>query len=588
MTSSQNPRLHFPSPVYRKSRPNIHWLLILCSFVTTTSLLASESLLTSSDSYQMPVQRQLSIAIQVQDFEKVQELLNQGIDPNMRLSHSEHSPAEQAIRVQGDEKIMKCVLDKIKDITASDTLGNTLLHIASACANLEAVKYLITKFKEKNFSIDKTNESAQTALHLVVASYPHIICTKIIKLLIKEGADVNRKDVHGKTPFFCFMNDLALYDDVGELLEVIKLFFKHGGDPTVQQEYSGDNIFFLIAQESNFITADYLKRQPYPTDQPSKIDSLMEVFLKTEKYLETRKYIKKEKHIKEIEEALSVTTPLHKDIINLLLLMCMPLPWLETNYFKQKTSYIAKREKNYFYYFFLQEVEERGSVKRIDNKVIKNIIQKTIDVDEEKWINATLMLRFNGIVLTSLNGDHLMIPISHIVCKASPLPQEPPLKKTIVHDLIQKENGKIWKRKHATFLIIEQENPRQVMIFNITVGRYYIFRYKPQRQHIALSTLFTRKNQPIRSKLRENTDFIGSCYLLVPKRTALPINIADNDDEQHTLPILELPEETRSPCLFNDQLLLPTLLPNSIPQETHTFEKNIYAFFLAILQSSFN
>ncbi len=75
----------------------------------------------------------------------------------------------------------------------------TLLHRAIHDDEPEIVQFLIEKFKEKGISIDKMGTSKESALMYACSLSLH----KYVKILIKNGADVNFDNGEGVTPFIC-------------------------------------------------------------------------------------------------------------------------------------------------------------------------------------------------------------------------------------------------------------------------------------------------------------------------------------------------------------------------------------------------
>ena len=75
----------------------------------------------------------------------------------------------------------------------------TLLHRAIHDDEPEIVQFLIEKFKEKGISIDKMGTSKESALMYACSLSLH----KYVKILIKNGADVNFDNGEGVTPFMC-------------------------------------------------------------------------------------------------------------------------------------------------------------------------------------------------------------------------------------------------------------------------------------------------------------------------------------------------------------------------------------------------
>jgi len=469
-------------------------------------------------------------------------------------------------------------------------MGNTWLHVASDWGEPIAVRYLIRRFKKENFSIDHTNMEGKTALCAALES-SHGICYDTVKLLLEAGADVNLRDKYNETPFFCFIERLVRYRDCEgyeELLKVIQLLFERGANPMIKERYRGKNIFFVMAEKSNFITANYLKERSYLMDETSKIDCVREIFSQTQKIMKQQ--------VKEIEKALLVSTNFSKDIINLLLWMCVDPPWSEVGSLKQRPSDIAEEDENFFLYFFIKEMEKKGWMKGIDDEEIKNIIEKTIHAEEKSF--QDFILHGNMTIESDHEGNPYMLKTSYkngqlvlericltlLPCKVPSLLEERSLRQPHVYDIIKREKRRICRRKHNTLLIVEKKRLGQILIFNMKSNWCSILKYKPERQNIPLSALLTQKNKPIRSQFKKNTNLIGTRCLCVPNDLGLSLQRKYNC--QPISPPLELPQQ--EPTFFsNGQPLYSASLSNITAEEDLVLEQTIYATCLTIFHVAF-
>jgi len=102
--------------------------------------------------------------------------------------------------------------------------GFTPLHMTVNCEDFKAIKFLIY---DKNANVNAIDDESNTPLHLATqnaVNYRYWFNPKIIKLLIKNGADVNAINIWGETP---------LYYPVaaqGDNFEVIKILVKNGAN----------------------------------------------------------------------------------------------------------------------------------------------------------------------------------------------------------------------------------------------------------------------------------------------------------------------------------------------------------------------
>lgn len=74
-------------------------------------------------------------------------------------------------------------------------------------------------------NVNAKDKMGLTSLHMAT-QFGHL---QIIKLLIKNGADINTQNAFGNIPMFYVPNENAV--------EICKLLMKHGADPTIKNEY---------------------------------------------------------------------------------------------------------------------------------------------------------------------------------------------------------------------------------------------------------------------------------------------------------------------------------------------------------------
>lgn len=127
------------------------------------------------------------------------------------------------------------VLDVLRaggDPNSRDKFGSTPLMRASHRGNLQAVKILLENQADK----DLQDDAGFYALHYAAqGQFP-----EIVKLLLDNGASVDLQDKHGNT---ALARSLATSQGNGD---VIKLLLKHGADPEKKNFF--DNSPFDTAQ----------------------------------------------------------------------------------------------------------------------------------------------------------------------------------------------------------------------------------------------------------------------------------------------------------------------------------------------------
>lgn len=145
--------------------------------------------------------------------EKVQEMLK--INPEIDYKNNTgNTPLFLAVRVPDNLKIIECLLDHGASLAASDTAGNSILHIASQ-SNME----LLIK---RGADIDAQDKDGNTVLHLTLRDlfmikYFHPSLKDRMIMLMKADADPYLRNKEGKSAI-----DLAIESGVQDAVDLLK------------------------------------------------------------------------------------------------------------------------------------------------------------------------------------------------------------------------------------------------------------------------------------------------------------------------------------------------------------------------------
>lgn len=130
----------------------------------------------------------LLAAILIDDAGDVQDLLNDGVDPNIR--EASRGPAIiMAVQEKSTKSLRKLLASPTLDIDAVNKRGETALMVAAISGSAETVSLLIAK----GASVDLEGWSP---LHYAASNGRN----QIVKLLIEAGADINARSPNGTTP----------------------------------------------------------------------------------------------------------------------------------------------------------------------------------------------------------------------------------------------------------------------------------------------------------------------------------------------------------------------------------------------------
>ena len=133
-------------------------------------------------------------AIEAGDIEKVTELLDKGVDPNLTDEwNSNGSLLKRAIQSRQKEAVILLIERGARG--DEKTWEGSYLHIAAETGHLESAQFLLEKYPEL---IKHTNRKGQTPLHTAAYS-GH---AEIAALLVAKGANPDAKDYDGRTALY--------------------------------------------------------------------------------------------------------------------------------------------------------------------------------------------------------------------------------------------------------------------------------------------------------------------------------------------------------------------------------------------------
>ena len=169
---------------------------------------------------------ELCDAVNAGDLERVQLLIEQGVDKNQFTNEDWSYTALSAAVIKGNLDIIRYLVEQGADMETTGNGGNTPLIFAADHGHLEAVRYLL----EQGANRDKAAiEDGHTPLHCAVEGN-HL---EITKLLMSYGADLNiRNKFMGYMPI-----DLASDDDIIQAIrDEPRRRMDHGHKRAVEQD----------------------------------------------------------------------------------------------------------------------------------------------------------------------------------------------------------------------------------------------------------------------------------------------------------------------------------------------------------------
>jgi len=142
---------------------------------------------------------------------KTKLLLEHNADPNAESFYG-NTPLHTCCEYDGKIENIKLLLDYGANINATNSKRKICLHFA-AVKNHERMKVLLSY----NPEINSLDYKGQTPLHIAARRMQ----TKIVKLLLDNGADAHQKDYYNETPLDIAWNLSSFYDKdkIVQLLE---------------------------------------------------------------------------------------------------------------------------------------------------------------------------------------------------------------------------------------------------------------------------------------------------------------------------------------------------------------------------------
>lgn len=183
----------------------------------------------------------LYLAIQGGQAEAFKMLINKGANPNVCKSIA---PLHAAV-VQDSLMAASILLQRFADIditgTVADMKGVTPFYVAVVEQNYRMAEFLISRGADINKPSGKsTINDYDTPLHSAIGDGK----SAFLKMMLKNGADVNAKDGHGRTP----LHRAVDYKD----FKAIDVLLEHNAQPNFPDNYGQTPLHLMCLKMGRF------------------------------------------------------------------------------------------------------------------------------------------------------------------------------------------------------------------------------------------------------------------------------------------------------------------------------------------------
>ncbi|XP_023311139.1 serine/threonine-protein phosphatase 6 regulatory ankyrin repeat subunit A-like [Anoplophora glabripennis] len=189
-------------------------------------------------------------AVRGGQLETIKYLVQRGCDINSE-DHRNRTALHIIAPNPSDVSTAKFLIDLGIDVNVISSDMKTALHLALEGANYDLIESLVNSGAD----VDLEDEKGATALHLAASKYQQLA----VKLLVEHGANLNKRDKWGRTPLHVvILNDFSIFDSYGypncipnivfskDRLEITKFIIENGADLNTR-DIKGRTAFHLGA-----------------------------------------------------------------------------------------------------------------------------------------------------------------------------------------------------------------------------------------------------------------------------------------------------------------------------------------------------
>lgn len=197
-------------------------------------------------------------AATTKDFDKLKQLLQEGVDVNAQDSQGRTALMMSLVpnfrnnnvfsllntsAENNDEKITQLLIENGADVNIQNNRGDTALIFAIELSNKNAVKLLI----EKGANVNVTNNKKENALFYTPNDENHATVLELMKLLIEAKINVNQQDEQGDTILMKLIRSGKPYAQI----QYIQLLLDNGADLNLKNISGHDVLDEAYANKDN-------------------------------------------------------------------------------------------------------------------------------------------------------------------------------------------------------------------------------------------------------------------------------------------------------------------------------------------------
>ncbi len=184
-----------------------------------------------------------SCPVRLNRFSIIVVLTDLKVDINGKIDQSGKRPIHIAAR-DSNKYVLQLLLDKGANANLRDNNGNLPIYFAAKSRSLLYVKI----FNKQGNPLSSINKRGENLLHAVARSgRDDEYVSELIKYLVDNGVDINKKNKFGKTPLH-LASPMNIYNSGGPVIPLLK----NGADPRIKDNDGKTPLDLALASKPKY------------------------------------------------------------------------------------------------------------------------------------------------------------------------------------------------------------------------------------------------------------------------------------------------------------------------------------------------